>query len=323
MRSPKIPEGAEVVRTFLQYEELVAAYFQGRYQLLIVIGRPGLMKSHAFETRLGPTSHLIKGWAAPLQAYMESYWHRNKLLIFDDSEVLWKRPGGRVLMRSLCEHKLQKLVQWISTTPALVKAGVPQSFLTSSKLALIANRFVFGDVEEYYAIVDRGHLVYFDPPPVEVHQQVAEWFWDQQIYNHVGERLHLLDNISARLYIKCWERKQAGGDWRKLIEEAYCRDSNFRIVQAFEVDPAFKTVEDRVRRFIEQTGACRATYFNIKRELTENDRLTAFKKLDVPVRELRGEPPAEPNLEEEVARAHKENQPESVSGTNIDVAACL
>jgi hypothetical protein len=33
MRSPKIPEGAEVVRTFSQYEEHVAAYFQGRYQL--------------------------------------------------------------------------------------------------------------------------------------------------------------------------------------------------------------------------------------------------------------------------------------------------
>ena len=69
MRSPKIPEGAEVVRTFPQYNEHVAAYFQGRYQLLIVIGRPGLMKSHAFETRLGPTSHLIKGWVAPLQSY--------------------------------------------------------------------------------------------------------------------------------------------------------------------------------------------------------------------------------------------------------------
>jgi hypothetical protein len=269
------------------------------------------MKSHAFETRLGPTSHLIKGWAAPLQAYMESYWHRNKLLIFDDSEVLWKRPGGRVLMRSLCEHKPQKLIQWISTTPALAKAGVPQSYLTSSKLALIANRFVFGDVEEYDAIVDRGHLLYLDPSPFEVHQQVAEWFWDQEIYNHVGERLHLLDNVSARLYIKCWERKRAGGDWEKLIEEAYCRDSNLRFVQAFEVDPTCKTVEERVKKFIAQTGSCRATYFNIKRELTENDRLLAVEKLEIPVRELQAKPPEEPNLEAEVARAQEEDQPDN------------
>jgi hypothetical protein len=230
MRTPKIPSVAEVVRTYAEYEEHVAAFFQGLYYLLIVVGAPGLAKSCSFETRLGETSHLIRGWTAPLQAFIETYWHRNKLLVFDDAEVLWKRPGGRVLLRSLCEFKPKKLLQWLSTTRELAKAKVPQSFLTSSKVAIVANRFLFGDSEEQEAILDRAHVVYFDPSPVEVHAKVGDWFYCQEIYDYIGERLHLLSNISARLYIKAWERKKAGGDWRRLIEETYCRDSAVRVV---------------------------------------------------------------------------------------------
>jgi hypothetical protein len=265
MRTPKIPSVAEVVRTYAQYEEHVAAFFQGLYHLLIVVGAPGLAKSYSFETRLGETSHLIRGWTAPLQAFIEAYWHRNKLLVFDDAEVLWKRPGGRVLLRSLCEFKPKKLLQWLSTTRELAKAKVPQSFLTSSKVAIVANRFLFGDSEEQEAILDRAHVIHFDPSPVEVHAKVGDWFYCQDIYDCIGERLHLPSNISARLYVKAWERKKAGGDWRRLIEETYCRDSAMRVVQALEVDASCLTVEDRVKKFSELTGACRATYFNLKR----------------------------------------------------------
>jgi hypothetical protein len=309
MRSPKIPQGAEIARTYERYDRYVDAFFQGRYHLLVVIGRPGLTKSHGFEQRLGPTSHLIKGWTAPLQAYIETYRHRNKLLVFDDAEVLWKRAGGRILLRSLCEHKPHKLVQWASTAPQLRRACVPQSFLTSSKVAIIANRFVFGEAEEYEAFVDRGHLLYFDPSPVEVHNRVGDWFWDQDVYDYIGDRLHLLNAISVRLYTKAWERKQAGGDWKELIAEAYCRDGTIRFVQALETDPTCPTVEDKVRKFIDYTQRSRATYFNIKRELLESNQLQAFEKLEPPRRQLQGTPPLEPDLEEEVARAKEEDEP--------------
>ena len=97
-------------------------------------------------------------------------------------------------------------MQWASTAQGLVKAGVPQSFLTSSKVAVIANRFVFGDAEEHEAVLDRGHVIHFDPSPVEVHAKVGDWFWCQEVYDYIGERLHMLSNVSARLYIKAWER---------------------------------------------------------------------------------------------------------------------
>jgi hypothetical protein len=298
MRNPQFPPGAEIVRTYARYDQYVRAFFEDAYHLLMIVGRPGLAKSHAFESRLGTASHLIRGWAAPLQVYMDIYRHRDRLLVFDDAETLWKKSGGRVLLRSLSEHKPKKLMQWTSTTPELKRNSVPQSFRTASKVAIIANRFVFGKDEEFDAVLDRGHLIVFDPSALEVHLHVSTWFWDQEIYDYVGERLHLIEHNSARMYLKAWERKKAGGDWRKLIEQAYCMDTTRRVVMALENDPALSTVADRVKKFMEQTGASRATYFNIKRELAGADGQLPFQRLEAPPRQLRAKPPED---EEEVA----------------------
>ena len=100
MRKTKLPAGAEVVRTYIEYAQHIEAFFQRHYHLLIIVGRPGLSKSHQFENRIDSRSHLIHGWTAPLQAYIEAYYHRNKLLVFDDAETLWARYG-RMLVAAI------------------------------------------------------------------------------------------------------------------------------------------------------------------------------------------------------------------------------
>jgi hypothetical protein len=299
MKPSKIRPGIEVIRSYAEYGDLIDGFFRGCYQLLVVVGRPGLAKSYEFEQRLGSSGHLIKGWAAPLQAYIEAYRHRNRPLVFDDAEVLWKRPGGRILIRSLTEHRPKKLVQWKSTAKELAKAAVPQSFYTTSKIAIIANRFAFGSEEEREAVLDRGHLVLFDPSPVEVHERVGDWFWCQEIYDYIGERLHMLDSPSSRTYLKAWERKEAGGDWQKLIADVFCHNNGALLLQALESDPDCATVDDRVQKFIEQTGLSRATYFNIKRGLRNSDQLQPPGKLEVPRKVLHASPPSLDDLTDE------------------------
>jgi len=298
MRPPNVPFGTEIIRTYAEYGSLVDGFFRGCYQLLFVVGRPGLAKSHEFEQRLEQGGHLIKGWTAPLQAYIEAYRHRHQPLVFDDAEALWKRPGGRILIRSLTEHRPKKLIQWKSTAKDLTKAGVPQSFYTKSKIAIVANRFAFGSEEEREAVLDRGHLVLFDPLPIEVHQRVGDWFWCQDIYDYLGDRLHMLDNLSARTYLKAWERKEAGGDWMKLISDVFCHNNAMLLVQSLESDPDCPSVDDRVRKFVDQTGLSRATYFNIKRELRNDDQLNPLDRIDVPHRKVRGTPPCEEEIDD-------------------------
>ena len=173
-------------------------------------------------------------------------------------------------------------------------------------MALIGNRFAFGHDEEYEAIVDRGHLIYFDPTPVEVHVNVGQWFWDQEIYDFIGERLHLMDSLSSRTYLKTWERKKAGGDWRKLVEERFCHDTALLLVQKLEISD--KTVEERAKDFITHTGLSRAIYFNYKKQLESDGQIREIKRQDVPTTVLCGSPPLELDLAEEVAAAKAETE---------------
>ena len=40
----------------------------------------------------------------------------------------------------------------------------------------------------------------FEPSAREVHVRTAEWFWDQEIFDFIGERLHLLCGLHAQIH---------------------------------------------------------------------------------------------------------------------------
>src|SRR5260370_1283332 len=67
------------------------------------------------------------------------------------------------------------------------------------------------------ALQDRGQVVHFLPSGLELHRRTAHWFWDQEIFDFVGQYLHLIAQPSMRHYLAAWELKQAQMDWRQLI----------------------------------------------------------------------------------------------------------
>ena len=142
---------------------------------------------------------------------------------------------------------------------------IPQEFQTSSRLAIITNEWKTLN-RNVAALQDRGHLVIFEPSPQEVHTRTAEWFWDQEIYDFVGERLHLLQEASMRHYVAAWELKRAGVDWRGLVLSR-CLSGKQLLVAQLKADPAYATEEARSRAFNAAGGGCRATYFNLARQL--------------------------------------------------------
>lgn len=303
MRSPIIPPEAEIIRTFAEYGKLVAAFYAARYNLLIIVGRPGLSKSYTFESGLDPTrAYLLRGYSTPFKVYCQLWEHRHKLIILDDAEVLWKSKIGRVLLRSLSEHKPKKLVQWESASKQLEKLGIPSSFYTASKCAFICNKFVFGEAEEYEAILDRSHLVYFDPLPVEIHKDVGQWFWGQEIYDWIGGRMDLVKSLSARTYLRAWERMRAGGDWKKLVDTVYCHDATMRLVKELEGKSCPKM--DKVRQFVKETGMSAATYYIYRRQLEKDGQLE--KSPEPPQIRLTGKAPEEVDIDEEIRRAEEE-----------------
>jgi hypothetical protein len=47
-------------------------------------------------------------------------------------------------------------------------------------------------------------VVLFQPSTSEIHLRTAEWFWDQEIFDFLGERLYWLQEASMRHYVAAW-----------------------------------------------------------------------------------------------------------------------
>ena len=316
MRSKIIPPDAEVLRTFDELREFRDAFFNADFYFLLLVGRQGLAKSWEFEERCRPrkdrdgtefsVAQYVKGNITPVEAYRMAYEHRNKLLVYDDGERLWADSTGRYLVRDLTECKPWKWASWRTANKDLERDGIPKSFLTSSRVCFIMNRFAFGDAHEYDAIVDRAQFIYFDPTPLEIHRNTALWFWNQEIFNFVGDHLNLLDpdKLSSRTYVKAYER-MSKGDWKEFIARRYFTQSADQWVLNLESNPKYKSVDARVAEFVKRTGLGRSTYFNLKKTLKADGQLSP---LDVPRFTLTGRPPEVPDLKAEARAAAEEKR---------------
>jgi len=123
------------------------------------------------------------------------------------------------------------------------------------------NRFAFGEAHEYDAIVDRAQFIHFDPSPLEIHKNAAIWFWDQDVFDFIGDHLQIIDSnkLSSRTYVKAFERKPKG-DWQNFIADRYFGQSDEQWVQALESNPKFQSMGDRVAEFTRRTGRGRPAH---------------------------------------------------------------
>jgi hypothetical protein len=276
-RNSQIPRDAVILRTYAELAAEADAFFGDHYDELLVVGSPGIGKSETFRQRMRQNTdrcHYIEGNTKPLATYMECWRHLHKLVVFDDAEGLWRSDNGKHLMRQLTQHSVHKYVQWLSTAKELERNGIPNRFTTTSKCVFLMNRFVASDNDHFYeAILDRGHVFYFDPPALERHKYVATWFHDQEIHDYVGANLHLVNNLTARTYNLLDQKKRAGHDWRHYFLDRFCHDTVLQTVQGLENNDSYKSVEDRVKAFVDKGLGCRRTYFNYKDELTAAGQL--------------------------------------------------
>jgi hypothetical protein len=165
----------------------------------------------------------------------------------------------------LCQTEPKKTLNWHTATPILQRRSVPPQFTTTSRVALVGNdwKTLNADVA---ALEDRGHVLFFEPTPLEVHRQAAGWFWDQAIFDFVAAQLHLIARHSLRIYRQAWELERAGLDWRRAVLSR-CLSGPTLLVARLRADPSFPSEAARVRAFIAAGAGCRATYYHHARKL--------------------------------------------------------
>ena len=201
--------------TYAELEQFAKAFAAGHFNLLIIVGERGLQKSTTLGRALAEDVCWIQGSASPFAIYLKLYRYLNRPVVIDDVDRLYRSKDGINLLKCLCQTEPTKPVSWQSAAMRLDKEEVPREFETSSHVVIISNDWQTLN-RNVAAVEDRGHTLRFAPTALEVHKRTAEWFDDKEVYDWLGDRLHLIRNPSMRLYYRARELKLAGFDWRKL-----------------------------------------------------------------------------------------------------------
>lgn len=264
-KSKNLPECAMIVRTYREMEDFARAFADGFLNLLGLIGPPGTGKSHVLREAVGKKACWINGNASPFGIYKLAYKHADEAIVLDDVDGLCRDRQGVRLLKTLCQTDASKSVSWETDAPALDREGIPRCFQTSSPVAIIANQWRTMNLD-VAALEDRGHIVSFEPSPLEVHRRAATFFGDQEVFDFVRDNLHLISSPSLRTYVLAAEQKYAGLDWKQFVLSR-CLSGTALVVARLKTDPQYATEDDRIRKFVQGGHGCRATYFNHARQL--------------------------------------------------------
>ena len=260
-----LPSHAVRLSTFAELEPYVRAFGAGHLNLLMIFGPPGVGKSRSVRQALGSQICWIGGQATPFGIYLQAYEHRHKPIVLDDVDGLYADRLGICLLKALSQTERTKTLSWQTAAPTLARSGIPRQFTTTSRVALVGNdwKTLNADVA---ALEDRGHLLLFEPTPLEVHRQAARWFWDQEIFDFVADHLHFMVQHSLRTYCHAWELKLAGLNWRQGVL-CRCLTGIALAVAKLKADPAFGSEAERIRAFVQSGAGCRASYFRHAQKL--------------------------------------------------------
>jgi hypothetical protein len=263
--SKSLPNHVESLSTYEELGEFVQAFANGHLGFVILLGPAGVGKSRIVNETVGADACRIDGTASPLGVYMQAWEHINKPLILDDVDGLYANRSSVRLMKCLCQTEQVKKLSWETNAVALSQNEIPRSFTTTSRVAIIANRWDCPNAD-VAALLDRGHAVSFEPDPWEVHREAARWFWDQEVFDFVAEHLHLIGQHSLRTYVLAHEKKQAQLPWQRYVLSRMLQ-GNARVVAEIVADSAYESEGARVAAFVAGGHGCRATWYAHRKKI--------------------------------------------------------
>jgi hypothetical protein len=216
-----IPQTAQTVKRYAQLTEICQGYADGKLNLALVLGAPGLGKGMGLKAAMeGQGGLYVKGYRTPLQFHMDLYRHQDKPVAIDDADVLLANKQLREQIKHLTETDKYKKIDYGSTTKILTEAGVPRFFFTTSGCAILCNSWDSDD-PICQAIESRAEVIHFTPDWAEVYRQIGTWFWDQEIYDYLWEKLPDLKQPDMRLVVRAFNRKKGNlkeMPWREVID---------------------------------------------------------------------------------------------------------
>jgi hypothetical protein len=293
------PDSAHIVRDYARMKQIAQAFAEGKVKLLILLGAPGKGKGQIVKRAMHdqePTSEdqlrhapppetqpvlgpglYIKGYISPIKLHIEAYKHRDAPICIDDADVFFADVQLRERTKHLTETDKFKLLAHSSLSKDLIAENVPQEFWTTSPVCIIRNVWDSSD-HINQAIESRGMSVVFEPTWAEAYTYIGSWFWDQEIYDYLLEKMPFLREPDIRIVIKAYDLKMAaieGFHWKSVIDQHITDPAHQLAAEYLNRDESeFGGKEQRIDAWIAavktqdpQAAASRATWHRLKTEI--------------------------------------------------------
>lgn len=311
------PESAHIVREYGTLKNIAEAFAAGNIKLLILLGGPGKGKGQIVRRamqaqaptqddhfivalsqsldnilarlapaavpqpappNLGPGLYL-KGYVSPISFHIVAYRHRDAPICIDDADAFFADAQLRERTKHLSETDKYKLQAHRTLSKDLIAEGVPQEFWTTSPVCIIRN--VWDSTDHInQAIESRGTVIVFEPTWAEAYTYIGEWFWDQEIYDYLWEKMPLLREPDIRLVRKSHDTKMSnipGLPWKSVIDQHIADHAHILVAEYLATDiQRFGSEEQRIEAWIAavkardpKAAASRATWHRYKNEIEE------------------------------------------------------
>lgn len=274
-------QDGHLLTTYEALHTLGSRFAEGKTNLVVLVGNPGLMKTETIRRACQNKALLyVNGKKSPVELYRDLYEHLDELVLLDDVEPLLDNKDGQVLLRALTETTETKTISWGTRTTVRDEDDneIPRSFMTTSRVFIIANTWRKGGI--FSAIESRANKFLFAPSWSEVYKEAGTWFTDQVVMDYVHAHLGHMDHPDARLLLKAVEMRRLalpGHDWQEVFDPCMRMDRvDQEIVRLLAVKSMSQT--ERVAEFVKGGFGDRATFF---RRLKKQRGLTAQ---DIPER---------------------------------------
>jgi len=269
-----LPDDTIVITTYDELDRYLHKFAEGILDLVLLLGPPGIGKTESVKRCLGvepdaPSDALyVEGHVQPFGLYQGLWRHRDMPVVLDDLDRLYANSDCVRLLKPLCNSRRTKRISWLSTAVASVPE-LPTDFTTESNVILVANewRSLNSNVR---ALEDRAIILWFNPPPMEIHCRTAEWFDDPEVFQFVGSYLPHIAQLSMRYYDKGARLRKAGFvDWQKSVLQMMLPDRVVALVAGLQLDPRLGSDIERLAQFTAECGRSRMTYYRCKRRIPE------------------------------------------------------
>lgn len=283
------------------YEELdgfIEEFVEGCLSLVLLRGPGGTGKTQrlAKYVKSGHVDVISGGQITPFDLYCKLYALRDRPVVIDDIDNLWKNPQAIGLLKAVCQTDKVKTLAWNSsklssaspsdTQPDEIEEAEkdedeelshkeegklpPNRFDTRSRVLVIANSWQVRD-ENLRALMTRGVDIVFDPTSDEIHKEAAKFCDDQEVLDFIGSWKHIA-RTNFRQYVNAAELNVRNRiPWRKLLLDEWGITEATAFVHRLETDPTWKdrSIKEKVAAFADQNfpeGSSQSRYYEIKKQ---------------------------------------------------------